>query len=53
MPSPARVVLTAAAPVPYVRCGWTEEEMTWRKPKIAEVPLGAEINMYVCAQLKR
>jgi coenzyme PQQ precursor peptide PqqA len=27
--------------------------MAWRKPKITEVPLGAEINMYVCAELKR
>jgi coenzyme PQQ precursor peptide PqqA len=31
----------------------SEEAMAWRKPKIVEVPVGAEINMYVCAEMKR
>ena len=30
-----------------------EVSMAWKKPKITEVALGAEINMYVCAELKR
>ncbi len=34
-------------------CNITEDVMAWKKPKITEVPLGAEINMYVCAELKR
>jgi len=26
--------------------------MTWTTPKIAEVPVGMEINMYACAKQK-
>jgi len=26
--------------------------MAWKTPKIVEVPVGMEINMYVCAKLK-
>ncbi|HWL18892.1 MAG TPA: pyrroloquinoline quinone precursor peptide PqqA [Bradyrhizobium sp.] len=26
--------------------------MTWKTPKIAEVPVGMEINMYACAARK-
>ncbi|MGB6398346.1 MAG: pyrroloquinoline quinone precursor peptide PqqA [Bradyrhizobium sp.] len=26
--------------------------MTWKTPKIVEVPVGMEINMYACAALK-
>lgn len=29
-----------------------EEPMTWKTPKIVEIALGAEINCYVCAELK-
>jgi coenzyme PQQ precursor peptide PqqA len=27
-------------------------EMTWKAPKIVEVPVGMEINMYACAARK-
>ncbi len=27
--------------------------MAWKKPKIVETPLGAEINAYACADLKK
>jgi len=26
--------------------------MTWKTPKIVEVPVGMEINMYACAERK-
>jgi coenzyme PQQ precursor peptide PqqA len=26
--------------------------MTWKAPKIAEIPLGGEINSYACARVK-
>jgi coenzyme PQQ precursor peptide PqqA len=29
-----------------------ETRMTWKTPKIVEVPVGMEINMYVCATRK-
>jgi coenzyme PQQ precursor peptide PqqA len=29
-----------------------EKRMTWKTPKIAEVPVGMEINMYACAARK-
>jgi coenzyme PQQ precursor peptide PqqA len=29
-----------------------EDEMTWKTPKIVEVPVGMEINMYACAARK-
>jgi coenzyme PQQ precursor peptide PqqA len=29
-----------------------ENEMTWKTPKIGEVPVGMEINMYACAARK-
>jgi coenzyme PQQ precursor peptide PqqA len=29
-----------------------ESEMTWKTPKIVEVPVGMEINMYACAARK-
>jgi coenzyme PQQ precursor peptide PqqA len=29
-----------------------ENEMTWKAPKIVEVPVGMEINMYACAARK-
>jgi coenzyme PQQ precursor peptide PqqA len=29
-----------------------ETSMTWKTPKIVEVPVGMEINMYVCATRK-
>jgi coenzyme PQQ precursor peptide PqqA len=48
----------------YVRAGFTfvlartsrqdlwEARMTWKTPKIVEVPVGMEINMYACAARK-
>ncbi len=29
-----------------------EDEMTWKAPRIVEVPVGMEINMYACAARK-
>jgi coenzyme PQQ precursor peptide PqqA len=29
-----------------------EARMTWKAPKIVEVPVGMEINMYACAARK-
>jgi coenzyme PQQ precursor peptide PqqA len=29
-----------------------EEKMSWKTPKIVEVPVGMEINMYACAARK-
>jgi coenzyme PQQ precursor peptide PqqA len=29
-----------------------ESPMTWKTPKIVEVPVGMEINMYACAARK-
>jgi coenzyme PQQ precursor peptide PqqA len=29
-----------------------EAQMTWKTPKIIEVPVGMEINMYACAARK-
>jgi len=26
-----------------------EDQMTWKTPKIVELPVGMEINMYACA----
>jgi coenzyme PQQ precursor peptide PqqA len=36
-----------------LRCNqaW-EREMAWKTPKIVEVPVGMEINMYACAARK-
>ena len=31
----------------------SEGSMTWKTPKIVEVAVGLEINMYACASLKR
>jgi len=49
----------------YVQAGFTftparakrhnylwEARMTWKTPKIVEVPVGMEINMYACAARK-
>jgi coenzyme PQQ precursor peptide PqqA len=32
--------------------GSKESEMAWKAPKIVEVPVGMEINMYACAARK-
>jgi coenzyme PQQ precursor peptide PqqA len=29
-----------------------ENRMTWKAPKVVEVPVGMEINMYACAARK-
>jgi len=34
--------------VPFAK----ENEMSWKTPKIVEVPVGMEINMYACAARK-
>jgi coenzyme PQQ precursor peptide PqqA len=34
--------------VPYFK----ERKMAWKTPKIVEVPVGMEINMYACAARK-
>jgi coenzyme PQQ precursor peptide PqqA len=31
----------------------TEVTMAWKNPKIVEIALGAEINSYACADLKK
>jgi coenzyme PQQ precursor peptide PqqA len=31
---------------------WKETKMAWKTPKIVEVPVGMEINMYACAARK-
>lgn len=31
----------------------TEDIMAWKTPKIVEIALGAEINSYACADLKK
>jgi coenzyme PQQ precursor peptide PqqA len=43
--------------LPYIRGRKTvplekENEMSWKTPKIVEVPVGMEINMYACAARK-
>jgi coenzyme PQQ precursor peptide PqqA len=50
--------------LPYVRADFTlmlaqtarqqpwEARLTWKTPKIVEVPVGMEINMYACAARK-
>jgi coenzyme PQQ precursor peptide PqqA len=32
--------------------GSRESQMAWKAPKIVEVPVGMEINMYACAARK-
>jgi coenzyme PQQ precursor peptide PqqA len=33
-------------------CSGRRAEMAWKTPKIVEVPVGMEINMYACAARK-
>jgi len=35
-----------------VRCNIQEIIMAWKAPRVIEVPLGAEINSYVCGETK-
>jgi coenzyme PQQ precursor peptide PqqA len=35
-----------------VRPLYKESQMAWKTPKIVEVPVGMEINMYACAARK-
>jgi coenzyme PQQ precursor peptide PqqA len=35
-----------------VRPVYKESQMAWKAPKIVEVPVGMEINMYMCAARK-
>jgi coenzyme PQQ precursor peptide PqqA len=54
-----RLALASGVRRPYAQGGanvalpltW-EKRMTWKTPKIVEVPVGMEINMYACAARK-
>jgi coenzyme PQQ precursor peptide PqqA len=48
---------TFSSAVPYLRGrsssgNQKERQMAWKAPKIVEVPVGMEINMYACAARK-
>jgi len=43
--------LRFASALPCAQTTW-ESEMAWKTPKIVEVPVGMEINMYACAARK-
>jgi coenzyme PQQ precursor peptide PqqA len=45
-------VLLGSAPAWSSRQTTWENEMTWKTPKIVEVSVGMEINMYACAKGK-
>jgi coenzyme PQQ precursor peptide PqqA len=45
-------VLLGSAPAWSSRQITWENAMTWKTPKIVEVPVGMEINMYACAARK-
>jgi coenzyme PQQ precursor peptide PqqA len=45
-------VLLRSAPAWSSRQITSEDAMTWKTPKIVEVPVGMEINMYACAARK-
>jgi coenzyme PQQ precursor peptide PqqA len=47
--------LTKSTPVVQTKDGFqiSEESMAWKAPKIVEVAVGLEINMYACASLKK
>ena len=45
-------VLLGSAPAWRSRRATWEDGMTWKTPKIVEVPVGMEINMYACAARK-
>jgi len=45
------VVLGSASARSSRQISW-ENEMTWKAPKIVEVSVGMEINMYACAARK-
>jgi coenzyme PQQ precursor peptide PqqA len=45
-------VLLSLIPARSSRQTSWENEMTWKTPKIVEVPVGMEINMYACAARK-
>jgi coenzyme PQQ precursor peptide PqqA len=38
--------------MPECRPASREKQMAWKAPKIVEVPVGMEINMYMCATRK-
>ena len=45
-------VVLGSAPAWNSRQNFLEDGMTWKTPKIVEVPVGMEINMYACAARK-
>ena len=45
-----RITLLHRAEIPPV--SKMENQMAWKAPKIVEVPVGMEINMYMCATRK-
>ena len=54
MPSPRKSVLALESAVTQSPAGNGKEpkKMAWKTPKIVEVPVGMEINMYACAARK-
>jgi coenzyme PQQ precursor peptide PqqA len=47
-----RDMLLDSSPARSSRQTSWEDGMTWKTPKIVEVPVGMEINMYACAARK-
>jgi coenzyme PQQ precursor peptide PqqA len=45
------VVLSSTSAWSSRQTSW-EDGMTWKTPKVVEVPVGMEINMYACAARK-
>lgn len=45
-------ITTSGRRLNAVRGIWKETKMAWKTPKIVEVPVGMEINMYACAARK-
>jgi coenzyme PQQ precursor peptide PqqA len=45
-------VLLGSAPARHSRQTCWEDGMSWKTPKIVELPVGMEINMYACAARK-
>jgi len=51
-PCIARATVLRSGPVRLSHQTAWETHMTWKTPKIVEVPVGMEINMYACAARK-
>jgi len=46
------ILIILPARAEFVRFHTRRAEMAWKTPKIVEVPVGMEINMYACAARK-